>query len=55
MGDGGYVRQRAGMLSMTSSHMWGKQNLPMFLLRDGLLTLGHPLAPCVTLYTSMHY
>ena len=27
------------LLTWTSSHMWGRWYLPMFLLRDGLLTL----------------
>ena len=29
----------SGLLHRTSSHMWGRWYLPMFLFRDGLLTL----------------
>ena len=30
---------RLGVLSKTMSHMWGKLNLPIFLINVGLLTL----------------
>ena len=35
----GYFSLSSGVMSRTSSHMCGKWYLPMFLLRDGLLTL----------------
>ena len=34
-----YFNFSSEVLSRTSSHMWGRWYLPMFLLRDGLLTL----------------
>ena len=34
-----YFSLNSGMLHMTSSHIWGRWYLPIFLLRDGLLTL----------------
>ena len=34
-----YFSFSSGLLHRTSSHMWGKWYLPMFLFRDGLLTL----------------
>ena len=34
-----YFSISSEMLNRTSSHMWGRWYLPMFLLRDGLLTL----------------
>ena len=34
-----YLKQRSGVLSKTSSHMWDSWYLPMFMLRDGSLTL----------------
>ena len=37
--DGHYLRWKAGVPCRTSSHMWGTWNLPIFLLRDGSLTL----------------
>ena len=38
-GKWGYLRWRAGVLDRTSSQMWDNWNLPIFLLRDGSLTL----------------
>ena len=34
-----YFNFHSEVLNRTSSHMWGRWYLPMFLLRDGLLTL----------------
>ena len=34
-----YFNLSSGLLHRTSSHMWGRWYLPMFLFRDGLLTL----------------
>ena len=34
-----YFNLSSGMLFRTSSHMWGRWYLPIFLLRDGLFTL----------------
>ena len=34
-----YFNLNSVMLNKTSSHMWGRWYLPMFLFRDGLLTL----------------
>ena len=34
-----YFSLSSGLLHRTSSHMWGRWYLPMFLFRDGLLTL----------------
>ena len=34
-----YFSFSSGQLHRTSSHMWGRWYLPMFLFRDGLLTL----------------
>ena len=34
-----YFNFSSGLLHRTSSHMWGRWYLPMFLFRDGLLTL----------------
>ena len=36
---GSYFNLSSEVLNRTSSHMCGRWNLPMFLLRDGLLTL----------------
>ena len=37
----GYLNLSFEMLNRTSSHIWGRWYLPMFMLRDGLLTLVH--------------
>ena len=47
-----YLRWRSGVLSKTSSHMWGSWYLPIFLLRNGSLTLmntytGTPTTACL--------
>ena len=34
-----HFRCRLGLLNKTSSHMWGSWYFPMFLIRDGSLTL----------------
>ena len=34
-----YFNLSSGLLHRTSSHIWGRWYLPMFLFRDGLLTL----------------
>ena len=36
---GSYLNLSSEVLNRTSSHMCGRWNLPIFLLRDGLLTL----------------
>ena len=45
----GYFSLSSVMLFRTSSHTWGRWYLPMFLLRDGLLTLMY-IASLISLF-----
>ena len=49
-----YFNLRSEMFNRTSSHMWGRWYLPMFLLRNGLFTIMYitPLLALIKLWRS---